>query len=134
MPDCCADDNGGARKLAAAGYTPFSLVAFEGDWAAQERTKVNNGQTPERHVMTHIWFKRKRYGWGWYPATWQGWLVIAGFFAVMLLAGWLVGRWAGGDDALFARVFAPVAFVLTAITVLISWRKGESPRWQWGGR
>ncbi len=24
-------DLGGARKLAAAGYTPFSLVAFEGD-------------------------------------------------------------------------------------------------------
>lgn len=84
--------------------------------------------------MTRIWFKRKCYGWGWYPSTWQGWLVIAGFFAAMLLAGWLVGKWAGGDDDLFARVFVPVTFVLAAILIFISWRKGESPRWQWGGR
>ena len=31
------------------------------------------------------WFKRKLYGWGWTPATWQGWLVLAVFVVLMIL-------------------------------------------------
>ncbi len=30
-------------------------------------------------VAGKYWFKAKNYGWGWYPATWQGWLILAGF-------------------------------------------------------
>ena len=22
-----------------------------------------------------LWFKAKMFGWGWYPITWQGWLI-----------------------------------------------------------
>lgn len=28
------------------------------------------------------WFKRKLYGWGWTPATWQGWVTLVAFLAV----------------------------------------------------
>lgn len=25
------------------------------------------------------WFGRKKFGWGWSPASWQGWLVLTGY-------------------------------------------------------
>src|SRR5262245_12007807 len=28
------------------------------------------------------WFKRRTYGWGWVPATWQGWLTLLIFLGV----------------------------------------------------
>ena len=30
------------------------------------------------------WFKRKLYGWGWTPATWQGWFAI-GVYVLLIL-------------------------------------------------
>jgi hypothetical protein len=30
------------------------------------------------------WFKRKRYGWGFTPATWQGWAVVLGYLIVVI--------------------------------------------------
>ena len=35
-----------------------------------------------------IWFKRKTYGYGWTPATWQGWLIIAVWIGLVLLNGY----------------------------------------------
>ncbi len=29
------------------------------------------------------WFKRKTYGWGWTPVSWQGWLVTLGLVVVI---------------------------------------------------
>lgn len=29
------------------------------------------------------WFGPKRYGWGWTPVSWQGWLATAAFIAVV---------------------------------------------------
>lgn len=34
-----------------------------------------------------LWFKRKTYGWGWVPVTWQGWLLTFGYVALLLLFG-----------------------------------------------
>jgi len=33
------------------------------------------------------WFARKTFGWGWTPASWQGWLVTAGFLVIVFLLG-----------------------------------------------
>jgi hypothetical protein len=30
------------------------------------------------------WFRRKSFGLGWTPCTWQGWLVVLGFVALAL--------------------------------------------------
>ena len=36
------------------------------------------------------WFPAKRYGWGWgLPIAWQGWVVLAVFFALVLTGGFL---------------------------------------------
>ncbi|MCX6717702.1 MAG: hypothetical protein NTU76_03445 [Candidatus Taylorbacteria bacterium] len=26
--------------------------------------------------MSKLWFKRKTYGWGWVPSSWEGWFVV----------------------------------------------------------
>ncbi len=31
------------------------------------------------------WFGPKRWGWGWRPISWQGWLVVLAYIAVILL-------------------------------------------------
>ena len=77
-----------------------------------------------------FWFKRKIYGWGWYPATWQGWLVTV----IYLL---LMGSFALTIDE--SSQFKEVAFtfllpviLLTVTFIRICYKKGEKPRWQWG--
>ena len=30
------------------------------------------------------WFKRRRFGWGWTPVTWQGWLTVAFFIGLII--------------------------------------------------
>jgi hypothetical protein len=73
------------------------------------------------------WFPAKRYGWGWgLPMTWQGWLVLAAF-AALVVAG----------TFLFPPTKATAAYIvyiviLSALLTGVCWLKGEPPRWRWG--
>jgi hypothetical protein len=75
------------------------------------------------------WFPAKRYGWGWgFPATWQGWLVIAIYVALI-----------GAGAAVISPSIRPVLFaayltVLSLLLIAVCWMKGEPPRWRWGKR
>ena len=31
-----------------------------------------------------LWFKAKRYGWGWTPSAWQGWMVLLVYLVSVL--------------------------------------------------
>jgi hypothetical protein len=73
------------------------------------------------------WFPAKRYGWGWgLPSSWQGWVVLAGYFGLL------------GVDALLFRpdrelqLFLAVVTFLTVLLVVVCWLKGEPPRWRAG--
>jgi hypothetical protein len=73
------------------------------------------------------WFPAKRYGWGWgFPITWQGWLVFAAFFALVLLGIYLFPP----RQSLAAFLLYVIA--LTVLLVGVCWFKGEPPRWRWG--
>jgi hypothetical protein len=73
------------------------------------------------------WFPAKLYGWGWgFPITWQGWLVFAAFF-VLLLAG--IYLFPPGQS--LAAFFLYVV-ILCVVLLGICWLKGEPPRWRWG--
>ena len=73
------------------------------------------------------WFPAKRFGRGWGPPVkWQGWLVVAVYFATVL---YIVFRFGPQRD--------PVAFVTLLISttlglVIVCWWKGEPPKWRWG--
>ena len=86
-----------------------------------------------QNFNTSLWFRRKLYGWGWYPATWQGWLVIVLFFLAEALTATVITGLTT-NDADFAAYFSATTFGLVLILIIISWKKGETPRWQWGGR
>ena len=74
------------------------------------------------------WFPAKTYGWGWGPpVTWQGWVVMLVWCAVMAaVALWLSPR----HHALFLLCLIAMAALLFAV----SYAKGEPPRWRWAGR
>ncbi len=75
------------------------------------------------------WFPAKRYGWGWgVPKTWQGWLVLAAYAALLAVGAFLFrpGREFGPYTAYLA--------VCSALLVVVCWRKGEPPGWRWGGK
>ncbi|MFZ2072456.1 MAG: hypothetical protein WAV10_02140 [Minisyncoccia bacterium] len=76
--------------------------------------------------MNKIWFKRKRYGWGWYPSSWQGWLVL---FVWFILFTSLVTKM----DNEWLKKFIFVT-LMTGILIFICYKKGEKPKWQWGKR
>ena len=83
--------------------------------------------------MSKLWFKRKTYGWGWTPSSWQGWLTLIIWSLVMIILFTTIDiNSHSASDTLYA--FAIPALILTAIIWIICWLKGEKPRWQWGKR
>jgi hypothetical protein len=58
------------------------------------------------------WFCRKTFGYGWTPVTWQGWLVLALFVAIVFA----INRGVFGMDHA-ARVEVTLALVVAAVAV-----------------
>lgn len=90
---------------------------------------------PENLKSSRLWFKRKTYGWGWTPATWQGWFIVLLFIAIFFLNAWKlsVEDIAGAEPSrgAFLLFFARQLFAVILL-IVICYKKGEKPRWQWG--
>jgi hypothetical protein len=69
------------------------------------------------------WFKRKLYGWGWTPATKEGWLLF-GFYLFSIL---FIVRTTSEVRQLLIEVA-----IVTLLFLFLVYFKGESPKWQWG--
>jgi len=80
---------------------------------------------PERY-----WFKRKLFGWGWMPATREGWIVILLYSIGVLFFAFMLDESSTPREMVFT-VIVPIV-LLTAIFLAITYKKGEKPRWQWG--
>lgn len=75
------------------------------------------------------WFPAKRYGWGWgLPTTWQGWVVLLIFFALILACAFFVLPARG------LLAFVACTAFLVALLVAVCWLTGEPPRWRRGDR
>ena len=75
------------------------------------------------------WFKRKLVGWGWTPARWQGWAVVAVFVAFLLLLARDLGDAPTENDLI---MFFLELVGLVVLLIVICYRTGEPPKWQWG--
>lgn len=82
-------------------------------------------------MKSDLWFRRKTYGWGWTPITWQGWLVTALFVAIPLLAKFITKILDLSKNEQTFFVFATIPLVVIGL-FLVCLRYGEKPRWQWG--
>jgi len=76
------------------------------------------------------WFKRKLYGWGWTPATWQGWSITFFYIILLILFALTIDKTSPECEIVFT-FFLP-AVLLTIAFIRIAYKKGEKPRWQWG--
>ena len=70
-----------------------------------------------------LWFRRKCFGWGWTPCSWEGWLVLAIWVVLFYVSANLI------DHEWLKNVVIMV--ILTGILLLICLKKGEKPKWQW---
>ena len=78
-----------------------------------------------------LWFRAKRWGWGWYPCTWQGWAIIAMYvFALVNGVFWIKDHVITTRD-LFVRVL-PSFYIMTVFLTIICYATGEKPLWRWG--
>lgn len=77
------------------------------------------------------WFRRRLYGFGWTPATWQGWLSSLVLILVMI---WIIVSFAhmqkptSAESMWFLIKFA----IWVCALVLLCYLTGEPPKWQWG--
>jgi hypothetical protein len=78
------------------------------------------------------WMKRRRYGWGWVPTAWQGWLFVVLQVAVLLVAAsQLPAKPSQPSVGQLVRLFIIVGLVIASLA-LVSSRTAPSPHWRWG--
>lgn len=74
-------------------------------------------------MTNKLWFKRKTYGYGWTPVTWEGWaFTIAWAIALYFLIININQDW----------INLTVLIAMSGILFFVCYKKGEKPRWQWG--
>lgn len=77
-------------------------------------------------VRPGYWFAQKRYGWGFVPVTWQGWMLTVG---TLLMAGAITRL--TQRSALYQLLFIP----LLGGALWLCWLKTDGGwRWRWGDR
>lgn len=81
--------------------------------------------------LARPWFVRKRYGWGWTPVTWQGWLFL---FIFLGLTAWNFLRIDRTSHSVSDTLmdFIPQTLILIIVFLFGCWKTGEKPKWQWG--
>lgn len=83
--------------------------------------------------MKKKWFKRKLYGYGWTPASGEGWLVLF-LYIVFNVKNFLEIYSISNSESYVIIKFAPLFILSTALLICLCIQYGENPRWQWGKR
>jgi hypothetical protein len=87
----------------------------------------------DRHkAMNKLWFKRKTYGWGWTPVSWEGWVTTLAFVIFEYWNFWRLDSVADFTSDT-VRPFVIQTFLSVLVLLSICYYTGESPRWQWPG-
>lgn len=77
------------------------------------------------------WFKRKLFGWGWTPATWEGWLITLIVLGLIIVNAIRADYNATSEKDVVLSVI-PQTFILILLLIAVCYVKGEKPKWQWG--
>ena len=78
------------------------------------------------------WFKRRRFGWGWTPVTWQGWLTVAFFIGLIIAASMQLPSKPEEPTPDQTLRFWVLFVSATAGILVVSALKGPKPKWRWG--
>lgn len=94
-----------------------------------------------KRKVRKLWFRAKEFGWGWFPITWQGWVITVIYALLFALAFLVFFGWAGTAaeshvetrDVIFGVLeFAGIIALLSYSLYRICLRFGETPEWRWG--
>lgn len=79
----------------------------------------------------HYWFKRKIYGWGWDPATKEGWLTTVLFVVLIVSNAFRLEALVLTENELALYAVFQTCALLSVLTG-VCYMTGESPKWMWG--
>jgi uncharacterized membrane protein YhaH (DUF805 family) len=85
----------------------------------------------ENSQNTKQWFRAKRYGWGWYPTTWQGWAIILLYTIATTLHFINIDKFSHSASDTLINFLLPF-IINTTFLLIICFIKGEKPEWRWG--
>jgi len=77
--------------------------------------------------MSKLWFKAKKYGFGWYPSTWQGWMVILIYVIIFSILVYIFET--NVEKYLIPYIISII--ILSLLLIYISYKKGEKAGWRW---
>ncbi len=77
-----------------------------------------------------LWFKAKRFGWGWTPCSWQGWTVVLLYVVVITIHSINIEKFATSGADVVINFVIPL-IINTIFLIIISYAKGEKPGWRW---
>jgi len=75
--------------------------------------------------MDKLWFKAKSFGWGWTPCSIEGWLVVILFIIGLIAISLFLKESNVAEYVLWL-------FSLITLLIIICYKKGEKPHWNWG--
>lgn len=76
------------------------------------------------------WFKRRRYGYGWTPVTWQGWALGVAYVGLVIGGALMLAASPAALDFLWA--YLVIVFGALAGLIAVTRWKGPAPKWRWG--
>ena len=82
-------------------------------------------------MKNKLWFRRKTYGWGWTPISWEGRLVTFTAILIPLAIRFTLKAYGLEKPVQYFYTYASIPIVFMGLT-LVCFRYGEKPRWQWG--
>ncbi len=83
--------------------------------------------------MKEYWFKTKKYGYGWTPANWKGWLVLIFWLVINVWLFLKIDKNSHSVSDTLIGLFPPfIASIIFLVAICIA--KGEKPRWRWGDK
>ena len=98
-------------------------------------------KSPEEdsNFKDNLWFKRKLFGCGWTPCSWEGWTIFIIFVAYITIKITLFREIMVTGDTYkilgFLEFYDLIDILaLSSLFILICYIKGEKPKWQWGKR
>lgn len=83
-------------------------------------------------MANKYWFKRKRYGYGWVPVTWQGFAALGIYLVLLLAIGLTLLDVQNDSKNRELGFFFTFVIVISFAMIRVCYRMGPKPKWRWG--
>ena len=81
-------------------------------------------------VNNNYWFKAYKYGYGWYPCKWQGWLILLVYVILNWFGSYYVKLSSGSGIETLVK-YLPQLVCSTILLFVIVIKTGEKAKWTW---